>query len=447
MTIAREVPTLQSANVNYILGFLWAGDGGTEAGRILGTMGLPNDTTMESRSFPMIEDRINTTLERVAAEILLDNLVEEVRQSMQAAGSVANGFDLWKGSVDGSGVVLDKSKYPSIRVSFDMGWQQCSSGNRYNSASGHAILVGTFTRKAVAMILKSKVCNYCLAWPKNKKNIGPVGPHQCRKNHDASSSAMELAACLEMVIGLYDNRNCIVSMICADDDASTRSMLRWSNQDHMINNNSTVVPQVGKTKGKNTGELHDRPDRGKLPGRIPEPMFGANPNHRRKVFTGVLMKLKDAKVAERHTMCRMDVTRLQKNFGYMARTLKNRPKSEFVTAGLAVIDHHFDDHQYCGPWCPRKRLTPAQRLASKRYYRCKTKDAKLYAVLCAKVGRFISLERLKEIAHGMDTQVNESFNNTVSWMAPKNKVYCGSCSLSNWLCIAVGINSIGLVRY
>jgi hypothetical protein len=32
-------------------------------------------------------------------------------------------------------------------------------------------------------------------------------------------------------------------------------------------------------------------------------------------------------------------------------------------------------------------------------------------------------------------------------MAPKNKVYCGSCSLSNRLCIAVGINSIGLVRY
>jgi hypothetical protein len=26
----------------------------------------------------------------------------------------------------------------------------------------------------------------------------------------------------------------------------------------------------------------------------------------------------------------------------------------------------------------------------------------------------------------MDTQVNESFNNIAAWMAPKNKVYCGS---------------------
>jgi hypothetical protein len=47
----------------------------------------------------------------------------------------------------------------------------------------------------------------------------------------------------------------------------------------------------------------------------------------------------------------------------------------------------------------------------------------------------------------MDTQVNESFNNTASWFAPKNKVYCGSCSLTNRLSIALGINSVGLVEY
>ena len=45
----------------------------------------------------------------------------------------------------------------------------------------------------------------------------------------------------------------------------------------------------------------------------------------------------------------------------------------------------------------------------------------------------------------MDTQSNESFNNMVSWLAPKNKFYCGSMSLANQLGIAVGINSIGLV--
>jgi hypothetical protein len=34
-------------NLLYVLGFLSCGDGGTEAGRVLGLLGLPNDTTME----------------------------------------------------------------------------------------------------------------------------------------------------------------------------------------------------------------------------------------------------------------------------------------------------------------------------------------------------------------------------------------------------------------
>jgi hypothetical protein len=97
----------------------------------------------------------------------------------------------------------------------------------------------------------------------------------------------------------------------------------------------------------------------------------------------------------------------------------------------------------------RKDLTPEQALASPCYYRDKKKeaDAKLYAVLSDKLARFITLDRLKEVAHGMDSQVNESFNNTVSWLAPKNKVYCGSLSLANRIGLALGINALGLHQY
>jgi hypothetical protein len=64
-----------------------------------------------------------------------------------------------------------------------------------------------------------------------------------------------------------------------------------------------------------------------------------------------------------------------------------------------------------------------------------------------KINWFITFDRLKEVAHGMDTQVNESFNNTASWFAPKNKVYCGSCSLTNHLSIALEINTLGITEY
>jgi hypothetical protein len=75
------------------------------------------------------------------------------------------------------------------------------------------------------------------------------------------------------------------------------------------------------------------------------------------------------------------------------------------------------------------------------------KDAVLYGKLQEIVSQFVTFECLQEVAHGMDTQVNESFNNTFAWLAPKNKVYCGSQSLQNRLLIGVGINALGTKDY
>jgi hypothetical protein len=124
-------------------------------------------------------------------------------------------------------------------------------------------------------------------------------------------------------------------------------------------------------------------------------------------------------------------------------------ESQWIDAAKAVIEHHFDDHRYCGAWCPRRGMSPEQLQEGQKYYRNKTKDtdAKLYATLTDKLCCFITLDRLQEVAHGMDSQVNESLNNTISWLAPKNKVYCGSRSLANRVGIAVGINSLGMLEY
>jgi hypothetical protein len=155
-----------------------------------------------------------------------------------------------------------------------------------------------------------------------------------------------------------------------------------------------------------------------------------------------------AVVARRFTMTKNDATRIGKNFGYMIRNLHKVQGNDdaMMKAGMAVLEHQFDNHEYCAGWCPRKRMTREQLDASERFYRNKTKDAKLYCVLQEKVGRFTTLPRLQECSHRMDTQVNESFNNIVAWMAPKNKVYCGSCSLSNRIGLAIGIKSIGLLE-
>jgi hypothetical protein len=62
-----------------------------------------------------------------------------------------------------------------------------------------------------------------------------------------------------------------------------------------------------------------RPNQGKLPGHIPEPQFVADPNHRKKVFTGDLWKLFGKPVAQRFTLTKMDIARLGTGYGFMIR--------------------------------------------------------------------------------------------------------------------------------
>jgi hypothetical protein len=200
---------------------------------------------------------------------------------------------------------------------------------------------------------------------------------------------MEAAGCLELVIKCFDEFNVIVHRLCCDDDSSIRADCQWNNADYMKNNNTTVLPMVAKKVGKNKGKMQIHPNKGKLPSHVPEPEFVADPNHRRKGLTGELIKLDKSNNDKRFTMTRMDSTRIGKNFGYMARTLKDRPHCESVTAATAVLDHHFDIHNNCGDWCKRKNETEAQRWPSPKYYRCMTKDVKLYSVLQGTIARFI----------------------------------------------------------
>jgi hypothetical protein len=181
------------------VGFVSSGDGGTEAARLLGLLGLPNDTTMQSRSFGLIEDRISPFIQSVTDEILLENLTEEVRLTFaNVPDKDESDLVQWKNSLTSDNVVYSTAKYPRISVSsFDMGWQQRSSGVKYNSPSGHSFFVGGLSRKPISLQVKSKVCNVCASWKKMHPPSEdfpdglPVGQHSCTINHKGSSSSME----------------------------------------------------------------------------------------------------------------------------------------------------------------------------------------------------------------------------------------------------------------
>jgi len=98
-----------------------------------------------------------------------------------------------------------------------------------------------------------------------------------------------------------------------------------------------------------------------------------------------------------------------------------------VDSAKANVDHHFASH--------------GQK--SKKTYRDNTKEGNLYYILCEAIEPFITLSCLRELGHGANTNVNKSLNNTISWFAPKNWTYSGSCSLRNRVGMAVSIHLVG----
>ena len=74
-----------------------------------------------------------------------------------------------------------------------MGWSKRSSGNRYDSQSGHAILIGQNSRKIIDFALYQKacrICNFAKAKGTSTKSL------DCHTNWTESSKSME---CDEML--------------------------------------------------------------------------------------------------------------------------------------------------------------------------------------------------------------------------------------------------------
>ena len=251
-----ERTTDYAANIEFVLSFLASGNGGKEAERLLGFLGLPNSTTMEKRSFPTIEGRIAPVISDITEEILRENLVNSVKEYY--GDRTYNGLSLYDQWLSNE-VQLPIDQLPQLTCSADMGWQKRSSGRRYDSLSGHSFLIEASTRKPIAWCLKSKTCSICV-----RNKAGAPREHKCTINHEGSSGSMEPMAILEMVVSLYDQQKVLVKTIVTDDDSSIKAKLKWSNADWKVNNNTTEAPKIINRNGKEV----TRPNHGELPAHV-----------------------------------------------------------------------------------------------------------------------------------------------------------------------------------
>jgi hypothetical protein len=247
-------------NVLYVVGFISMGDVHTDAGRLLGLCGLPNDTTMKGQSFSIIEERICPFIHDLASKILLDNVIEEARLLMEEDNN-GKYFAIWKASLSDDTIVLDPNKLAKVDASYNMAWQQKGSGHQYKSQWGHGSMFGSITRRIIGLVVKSKMCGKCSAARKKNPDLDHREHEgRCWKSHTGTSGSMESAGCLELVVEMYDKHHVIIRRLCCDDDSSNRADYQWSNTDYMLNNNTDELPLVPKRVGINKGKMQLRPD-------------------------------------------------------------------------------------------------------------------------------------------------------------------------------------------
>ena len=96
-----------------------------------------------------------------------------------------------------------------------MGWQKRSSGRRYDSASGHAFIIGARGKGIIGMVLYSKACRKCDA-AKNRRE--EAEEYECPKNFKGRSKSMEAYVILNMVEDAFYNRFFIIDIIVSNDD-------------------------------------------------------------------------------------------------------------------------------------------------------------------------------------------------------------------------------------
>jgi len=142
----------------------------------------------------------------------------------------------------------------SITVSFDMSWNKRSSGNRYDSISGHAFFIGCLSK---TLSLSSSPLKFALSVQLLSLMVKSPRLTSAPETMTAHPKRWSQTLLFTSTRG-YSwvlTKKVILMAIVADDDSSMRALLR-----HPDNN-----------------------PKGKLPLEIPEPEWLTDPSHRTKV--------------------------------------------------------------------------------------------------------------------------------------------------------------------
>ena len=203
-----------ATNILFVLGLQQVGGGPADCQVILTYLGLPHSQSFSRKSFGKVEAKLRPLIKKISDDTMDMALDEETKLSWSTED-----YEKWT-----------RNELPAqangLTVCYDMGWNKRSSGNRYDSISGHGIAFGAQSKKILAYRSVSKVCSFCSIYKKKHGENSTVERHDCVKNHWGSSKSMECEAILHITRDSFINRNFHIAVVVSDDDTTMKKILR-----------------------------------------------------------------------------------------------------------------------------------------------------------------------------------------------------------------------------
>ena len=257
----------------------------------------------------------------------------------------------------------------------DQGWNKRtkSSVDQGSSKTSHNVCIGFESKKIINTVVMSQACRKCDLNKKRAKDGEDPMEHRCPLNYNKnlSSKSMEGNAAVRHVEEIYKmgvdedvSVRVALSMICTDDDATTRANVKHSYEDTIRIEHPDAPEDDQVLKRKAYRELYDYPETGTSKGKVPidvPPVIRelADHNHRVKNMAKLMFALSAPGSPLAKHWNSDDSKRMKR---YMNRFFNDEenvklPIDEFQTASLCIIYHYFDQHQYCeARWCGCKKI-------------------------------------------------------------------------------------------
>jgi hypothetical protein len=263
-------------------------------------------------------------------------------------------------------------------------------------------------------------------------------PSECPMNYLGSSKGMEAHGALKSCIHLHSTAQVVYEIIVMDDDSSTENILKWNFVEAF---EADMIPSIPKTPAGNK-----KVDNGKLPLTHPPILRLADHNHRNRCMAGKFYNL--ARAAKKDSKCTTaDAERLKRNMTYALHEYKSHDFATFKKMSWAVLFHHFDIHDDCGPWCRSLKYKDEPEELKKLHYRSKEEHPELYAQLFKIFETYCSDEALKDVHHLWHTNKCESINAFISKFVPKTKHLCRTIVGKARTYLAISLDSVGYEDY